>query len=176
MQAVSGAGYPGLPALDILGNVIPFIAGEEQKLESEPIKILGQLRDGRIGNASFAISAQCNRVPVRDGHTECVSVQLERRASVENVVAAWEAFSASEEVTGLPSTPAAPILVREEHDRPQPIRDRDSGAGMCVTVGRVRPCPVLDFKFVVLGHNTLRGAAGGSIHNAELLVGQGWVR
>jgi aspartate-semialdehyde dehydrogenase len=175
MQAVSGAGYPGLPALDILGNVIPFIAGEEQKLESEPVKILGQLKDGRISNASFGISAQCNRVPVRDGHTECVSVQVERRASVDEVIAAWEGFSGPGEVTELPSSPASPILVRKEDDRPQPIRDRDTGAGMCVTVGRVRPCPVLDFKFVLLGHNTLRGAAGGSIHNAELLVAQGWI-
>jgi len=175
MQAVSGAGYPGLPALDILGNVIPFIAGEEQKLESEPVKILGHLQDGQISNAAFRISAQCNRVPVRDGHTECVSVQLEREASVEEVVAAWEGFFGPGEVTQLPSSPAHPILVRKEDNRPQPIRDRDTGAGMCVTVGRVRPCPVLDFKFVLLGHNTLRGAAGGSIHNAELLVAQGWV-
>jgi aspartate-semialdehyde dehydrogenase len=175
MQAVSGAGYPGLPALDILGNVIPFIAGEEQKLESEPVKILGELKDGRISNASFCISAQCNRVPVRDGHTECVSVQLERRASVEEVIAAWEGFSGPGEVAELPSSPASPILLSKEADRPQPIRDRDKGAGMCVTVGRVRPCPVLDFKFVLLGHNTLRGAAGGSIHNAELLVAQGWI-
>jgi aspartate-semialdehyde dehydrogenase len=175
MQAVSGAGYPGLPALDILGNVIPFIAGEEQKLESEPVKILGQLQDGRIVNASFTVSAQCNRVSVRDGHTECVSVQLERRASLKDVVAAWEEFTAAGEVAGLPSSPAAPILVRQEDDRPQPIRDRDAGRGMCVTVGRARPCAVLDFKFVLLGHNTLRGAAGGSIHNAELLVAQGWV-
>jgi aspartate-semialdehyde dehydrogenase len=175
MQAVSGAGYPGLPALDILENVIPFIAGEEQKLESEPVKILGELKDGRISNASFGISAQCNRVPVRDGHTECVSVQLGRRASVDEVIAAWDGFSGSGEVTELPSSPASPILVRKEDDRPQPIRDRDTGAGMCVTVGRVRPCPVLDFKFVLLGHNTLRGAAGGSIHNAELLLAQGCV-
>ena len=176
MQAVSGAGYPGLPALDILGNVIPFIAGAEQKLESEPVKILGQLNDGQISNASFGISAQCNRVPVRDGHTECVSVQLEREASAKEVIAALEDFSGSTEVRALPSSPSRPILIADEGDRPQPLRDRDSGSGMCITVGRVRSCPVLDFKFVLLGHNTLRGAAGGSIHNAELLVAQGWLR
>jgi aspartate-semialdehyde dehydrogenase len=176
MQAVSGAGYPGLPSLDILGNVIPFIEGEEDKLEAEPRKLLGELDDGQIRAAPFLVSAQCNRVPVLDGHMECVSVQLERRASVEEVIAAWEGFSAPGEVAGLPSSPASPILVNKEDNRPQPVRDRDAGAGMCVTVGRVRPCPVLDFRFVVLGHNTVRGAAGGSIHNAELLVAQGWVR
>jgi len=176
MQAVSGAGYPGLPALDILGNVIPFIAGEEDKMEAEPRKLLGELDDGQIRPAPFPVSAQCNRVPVRDGHTECVSVRLERKASTEEVIAVLKAFSGPREVAELPSSPASPILVRKEDNRPQPARDRDTGAGMCVTVGRVRTCPVLDFKFVVLGHNTVRGAAGGSIHNAELLVAQGWVR
>jgi aspartate-semialdehyde dehydrogenase len=176
MQAVSGAGYPGLPALDILGNVIPFISGEEDKLEAEPRKLLGELEDGQVRAAPFVVSAQCNRVPVRDGHTECVSVQLKRRVSVEGMIAAWEEFSVPAEVAGLPSSPIRPILVRREDDRPQPVQDRGAGTGMCVTVGRVRACPVLDFKFVVLGHNTVRGAAGGAIHNAELLVAQGWVR
>jgi len=176
MQAVSGAGYPGLPALDILGNVIPFIAGEEDKLEAEPRKLLGELEGGRIRTAPFLVSAQCNRVPVPDGHTECVSVQLEHEASKEELLEALEDFSASTEVSGLPSSPPRPILVSDQDDRPQPLRDRDAGAGMCITVGRVRPCPLLDFKFVVLGHNTVRGAAGGAIHNAELLVAQAWVR
>lgn len=173
MQAVSGAGYPGVPALDILDNVLPFIPGEEDKLESEPLKLLGEPEDGQTRDAPFKISAQCNRVPVRDGHTECVSVELENKASADELMAALRGFVASPEVAGLPSSPPRPLLVSDEGDRPQPIRDRDTEAGMCVTVGRVRPCPLLDFKFVVLGHNTLRGAAGGSIHNAELLVAQG---
>jgi aspartate-semialdehyde dehydrogenase len=175
MQALSGAGYPGVSALDILNNVLPFIAGEEDKLESEPRKLLGKVEDGEITAAPFAISAQCNRVPVRDGHTECVSLQLERQALVDEVISILEGFSGPPEVACLPSSPPRPILVTDQHDRPQPLRDRDMAAGMCVTVGRVRPCPILDFKFVVLGHNTLRGGAGGSIHNAELLVAQGWI-
>ena len=176
MQAISGAGYPGVPALDILDNVLPLIPGEEDKLETEPQKLLGHLRNGEIENARFVTSAQCNRVPVRDGHTECVSVQLERGATVENVIAAWQGFAASPEAAELPSSPPRPIQVSDQSDGPQPQRDRDKERGMSVTVGRVRPCPVLDFRFVVLGHNTLRGAAGGSIHNAELLVSQGWLR
>ena len=175
MQALSGAGYPGVSALDILDNVLPFIAGEEDKLESEPRKLLGKLEDGEITPAPFAISAQCNRVPVRDGHTECVSLQLERQAGVDEVISVLEGFSGPPEVTSLPSSPSRPLLVSCQDDRPQPLRNRNSERGMCVTVGRVRPCPILDFKFVVLGHNTLRGAAGGSIHNAELLVAQGWI-
>lgn len=175
MQAVSGAGYPGVPALDILDNVMPFIAGEEDKLESEPRKLLGQLRNGKVEDAAFVTSAQCNRVPVRDGHTECVSVQLEHQASVQDIVSALKGFSGDPEVSQLPSSPPRPILVTEQDDRPQPIRDRDVEAGMSVTVGRVRPCPLLGLKFVLLGHNTLRGAAGGSIHNTELLVAQGWI-
>jgi aspartate-semialdehyde dehydrogenase len=176
MQAVSGAGYPGVPSLDILGNVIPFIGGgEEDKVEHEPLKMLGTLQDEQIVDASFVISAQCNRVPVRDGHTGCVSVAFERKPEVGEVIAALETFRGSPEVADLPSTPAQPILVRKEADRPQPIRDRDAGRGMSVVVGRVRPCPVFDVKFVVLGHNTLRGAAAGSIHNAELLTAQKWI-
>jgi aspartate-semialdehyde dehydrogenase len=175
MQAVSGAGYPGLPALDILGNVVPFIAGEEEKLEAEPRKLLGELGAGHVRDAPFQISAQCNRVPVRDGHTECVSVQLARQASREELTAALESFSPPPEVSELPSSPPRPILVSSGDERPQPLRDLDAGEGMYVTVGRVRPCALLDFKFVVLGHNTVRGAAGGAIHNAELLLAQGWI-
>jgi aspartate-semialdehyde dehydrogenase len=175
MQAVSGAGYPGLPAVDILDNVVPFIGGEEDKLESEPRKLLGELENGQISNASFGISAQCNRVPVSDGHTECVSVQLARGATTDEMIEALKGFSATAQVSGLPSSPSRPILVSDQVDRPQPLRDRDAGEGMCITVGRVRPCSTLDFKFVVLGHNTVRGAAGGAIHNAELLVAQGWI-
>jgi aspartate-semialdehyde dehydrogenase len=175
MQAVSGAGYPGVPAMDILGNVIPFIGGEEDKLEREPLKLLGTLQGEQVADAPFVISAQCNRVPVRDGHTQCVSAEFERQASIDEVVAVLEGFRAPPEVANLPSSPAHPIVVRREPDRPQPIHDRDAGDGMSVSVGRVRPCPVADVKFVVLGHNTLRGAAGGSIHNAELLVAQNWI-
>jgi aspartate-semialdehyde dehydrogenase len=172
MQAVSGAGYPGVPAMDILDNVVPFVGGEEDKVEREPLKLLGTLQDQQVVNAPFVISAQCNRVPVRDGHTECVSVEFEGKPDVGEIIAALENFQGPSEVAGLPSTPAHPIVVRREADRPQPVLDRDEGKGMSVVVGRVRPCPVLDFKFVVLGHNTLRGAASGSIHNAELLVAQ----
>ncbi len=175
MQAISGAGYPGVPSLDILGNVIPHIAGEEDKVEKEPRKLLGTLRDGIISEASFIVGAQCNRVPVYDGHTECVSVELVRKAGVEEAIAALENFRAPPEVASLPSSPTHPIHIRREPDRPQPIRDRDAERGMAVVVGRVRPCPLFDLRFVVLGHNTLRGAAGGAIHNAELLTAQGWI-
>jgi aspartate-semialdehyde dehydrogenase len=175
MQAISGAGYPGVPSPDILGNVVPYIGGEEEKVESEFRKLLGKLDRGQIQAAPTIVGAQCNRVPVQDGHTECVSVEPECQASTGDLVAAFETFAGPEQVAGLPSSPARPIVVRREDDRPQPLRDRDTGDGMSVVVGRVRPCPVLDHKFVVLGHNTVRGAAGGSIHNAELLVEQGWV-
>jgi aspartate-semialdehyde dehydrogenase len=175
MQAISGAGYPGVPGPDILGNIVPYIGGEEEKVESELLKLLGMLQGTRILPAPAIVSAQCNRVPVQDGHTECVSVELEGEASTEDLVAAFEEYRGPEQVAGLPSSPAQPIVVRREADRPQPLRDRDTGGGMSVVVGRIRPCPVLGHKFVVLGHNTVRGAAGGSIHNAELLVKQGWV-
>jgi len=175
MQAVSGAGYPGVPSMDILDNVIPFISDEEDKVEREPCKLLGKLQGDQVIDAPFVISAQCNRVPVRDGHTECVSVEFERKPNVGEVLAALEAFSASPDVASLPSSPVRPIVVWREDDRPQPSRDRGAGDGMSVSVGRVRPCSVFDFKFVVLGHNTVRGAAGGAIHNAELLVAQKWI-
>ncbi len=172
LQAVSGAGYPGVSAADILGNVIPFIKGEEEKVERESRKLLGKLHDEVIIDAPFVVSAQCNRVPVYDGHTECVSVGFECEPELADVIAAFDEFQGSPEVAELPSTPARSIVVFEEDNRPQPLRDRDVGKGMSVSVGRVRDCPVLDVKFVVLGHNTVRGAAGGSIHNAELLVTQ----
>ena len=175
MQAVSGAGYPGVPAMDILGNVMPIVGTEEDKVEHEPLKLLGTLQDEQVVSAPFVISAQCNRVPVSDGHTECVSVEFGGKPDVGEIIAALENFQGPSEVAGLPSTPAQPIVVRREPDRPQPALDRDAGEGMSVVVGRVRPCPVFDFKFMVLGHNTLRGAAGGSIHNAELLVAQRWL-
>ena len=175
LQAISGAGTPGVTSLHILGNVVPYIRGEEEKLEREPRKILGALQADRVVEAPVVLSAQCNRVPVRDGHTECLSVEFVDKPDTAEVIAALEGFRGPAEAAGLPSSPSRPVVVRPEADRPQPLRDLEAGRGMAVTVGRVRPCPILDHKFVLLGHNTLRGAAGGAIHNAELLVAQGWV-
>lgn len=170
MQAISGAGYPGVAAADILGNIVPYIGGEEEKVETESLKLLGTLQGDRIVQAPIVVSAQCNRVPVYDGHTECVSVQFEDPPSVAQAVDALEGFRGPNQVADLPSSPEQPVVVFRDPERPQPLRDIDLGRGMTVSVGRVRPCPILDMKFVVLGHNTLRGAAGGSIHNAELVI------
>lgn len=175
LQAISGAGYPGVPALDILGNVVPYIGGEEEKLEHEPQKMMGALVKDQVIPAPFAISAQCNRVAVRDGHTECVSVSMRQKVTLEELTAALVSFRPPREVADLPSTPQQPLVVHPQSDRPQPVLDCDLGAGYAVSVGRIRPCPLFDWKFVVLGHNTMRGAAGGSIHNAELLVHTGWI-
>jgi aspartate-semialdehyde dehydrogenase len=175
LQAISGAGYPGVPAPDILGNVVPYIPGEEEKVEQETRKLLGKLEEERIAAARFVVSAQCNRVPVYDGHTECVSIEFQLGPHPDEVVAALEQFRALEDVAGLPSTPKQPIVVFREEDRPQPLRDRNVGGGMSVAVGRVRTCPIFNVRLVVLGHNTVRGAAGGAIHNAELLAAQGWI-
>jgi len=175
LQAVSGAGYPGVASLDILDNIIPNIAngGEEQKVETEPRKLLGRVVDGRVAEATIAISAQVTRVPVIDGHTALLSVAFEHKPSVEAAIETLESFRAPEPVRGLPSAPERPIVVRREADRPQPRRDRDAGQGMSATVGRVRECPLLDLRLVVLSHNTIRGAAGGALLNAELLVASG---
>jgi aspartate-semialdehyde dehydrogenase len=177
LQAVSGAGYPGVASLDIIDNVIPNIAngGEEAKIESEPRKLLGRTVEGRVAEAEIGISAQVTRVPVIDGHTALLSVGFERKPAPEEALAALEAFRAPEIVRGLPSAPAQPIAVRREGDRPQPRRDRDAGNGMTASVGRVRACPLLDLRLVVLSHNTIRGAAGGALLNAELLVASGVV-
>jgi aspartate-semialdehyde dehydrogenase len=175
LQAISGAGYPGLPSWDILENVIPHIGGEEEKVETEPLKLLGRLEGHEFQPAPMAISAQCNRVNTVEGHLEAVSVRLGRKAEVVAVVEALRSFAALPQELELPSAPRRPIVVREEVDRPQPRYDRDEQGGMAVVVGRVRECPVLDYKFVVLGHNTVRGAAGGSILNAELLVAKGYL-
>jgi aspartate-semialdehyde dehydrogenase len=176
LQAISGAGHPGLPALDILGNVIPHIAGEEEKMERESLKLLGKMGPSGIEPAPFILSAQCNRVPVAEGHTECVSVEFDSRPTPDMAAAALREFQSPMETAGLPSSPARPIFLWTEDDRPQPVRDCLAGEGMAVSVGRVRPCPLFHLKFVVLGHNTVRGAAGGAIHNAELLVAQQWIR
>jgi aspartate-semialdehyde dehydrogenase len=175
LQAVSGAGYPGVPSLDMLDNVIPLIRDEEEKMATEPAKLLGRFdpASGTIMHASMAISAACNRVAVRDGHVETVSVGLRARASLEDVIEALASFQSQPYALGCPSAVNPTIIVRDEPDRPQPYMDRDNGQGMAVTVGRVRPCPVLDYRMVVLSHNTIRGAAGGSILNAELMMAQG---
>jgi len=175
LQAISGAGYPGVPSLDIIDNVLPHIGGEEEKLESEPRKILGGWRDDRFVDAPITFSASCNRVATSDGHLECVSVGLAGEVTLDAVAGALRAYRSPLLELGLPSAPDPVIIVRDEPDRPQPRLDRDAGRGMAVTVGRLRPCPILDYKFVVLGHNTVRGAAGGAILNAELLQARGLV-
>ena len=171
MQAVSGAGYPGVASLDILGNVVPFIGGEEDKLETEPLKILGS--DGGRVPLSARISAHTNRVPVVDGHTMTVSVDLGGRPPIADVIAAMTQFEGRPQELDLPSAPAQPLIVRTEDNRPQPRLDADLGDGMSVSVGRVRECPVFTHKFVALGHNTVRGAAGAAILNAELMSAEG---
>src|SRR5687768_7686403 len=163
MQAVSGAGYPGVASLDILGNVIPFIRDEEPKIELELCKLLGQLGDGAIEMAPIAISAQANRVPVEHGHTVCMSVKCEQSPTVDEARAAFDGWTGPRDMTMLPSAPRPPVVLRSEDDRPQPRRDVDAGKGMTVVVGRLREDPVLDLRLVALGHNTIRGAAGGSI-------------
>ncbi len=173
MQAVSGAGYPGVPSLDILGNVIPYIGGEEEKMEIETRKILGSFKDNVVELAPFPVSAQCNRVAVEDGHMESVTVKLGRPTKVEEVVEAMRTFSGPPQQLSLPSAPERPIVVTDAMDRPQPRFDVNQSAGMATLVGRVRRCSILDYKFTVLGHNTVRGAAGASILNAELLKAQG---
>jgi aspartate-semialdehyde dehydrogenase len=175
MQAVSGAGYPGVAALDILGNVIPYIANEEAKMEEETRKLFGTLDAGGVRPADFAISAQCNRVPVEDGHTESVYVALKKKAAADEILAAWREFRTEPQVLKLPSAPDPAIVADAAPDRPQPRFDLDRGAGMAVSVGRLRPCNVLDWRFTVLSHNTIRGAAGAALLNAELLKAQGYL-
>ena len=173
MQALSGAGYPGLSALDTTGNVIPFIDGEESKLETETQKILGRIVGGVVEPAPITISAQVNRVPVIDGHTESVAVKLGHSADLDDVRQALEDFSGEPQAEKLPSAPPHPIIVLDDPDRPQPRLDAHRDGGMVTFIGGIRPCPILDFKMTVLGHNTLRGAAGGSILNAELAMAKG---
>jgi len=172
MQAVSGAGYPGVPSLDILGNIIPYIGGgEEDKIERETLKILGT--DAGRTEYPAVISAQVTRVPVVDGHSMTVSADLDKRPTVDDVVAALRSFRGKPQALELPSAPMPPILVMDAETRPQPRLDADLGGGMTVSVGRVRPCPILTHKFFALGHNTIRGAAGASILNAELMKADG---
>ncbi len=175
MQAVSGAGYPGVASLDILGNVIPYIAKEEEKMEAEAPKMLGRLNGSAIEPAPFRISVQCNRVAVEDGHTESVSVKLGKAAKAEALIEAWRGFSGKPQEMKLPDAPAQPIMYDTAPDRPQPRLDAERGGGMSVSVGRLRPCNLLDWKFTVLSHNTIRGAAGAALLNAELLKAQGYL-
>jgi aspartate-semialdehyde dehydrogenase len=172
MQAISGAGYPGVPSMDIVDNVVPFIGNEEEKMEEETLKLLGKLQGHVVEPLAARISASCNRVAVVDGHTEAVSIKLARKATREEILAAWAEFKplAGQD---LPFAPEQPVQFVPQNDRPQPRLDRNRGKGMAVTVGRLRPCGLLDWKFVALSHNTIRGAAGATILNAELLASQG---
>jgi aspartate-semialdehyde dehydrogenase len=173
MQAISGAGYPGEPSMDIIDNVIPHIGGEEEKVEMEPQKILGKLTRTKIVSAPFLVSAQCNRVAVQDGHLESVRIKLKKKATVEQVIAALESFTGLPQELKLPTAPAQPIIVRSEKDRPQPRLDRDAGNGMATVVGRISKDTIFDFKLTLISHNTVRGAAGAALLNAELLVAKG---
>jgi aspartate-semialdehyde dehydrogenase len=170
MQALSGAGYPGVASLDATDNVIPFIGGEEEKVEAETLKLLGRVNGASIEDAKMSVSAQCNRVNVTDGHMASVRVKLSQPASLDQIKSALSSFTAKPQQLKLHSAPANPVIVRDQNDRPQPRLDRDAGNGMSVTVGRLLADKVFDYRFVALGHNTIRGAAGAAILNAELLV------
>lgn len=174
MQAVSGGGYPGVPSLDIIDNVVPFIGGEENKMETEPLKILGSLSSNKIDNAQFVISAQCNRVAVVDGHLETVQVKFKNKPSKEEIVKAWNEFKSVPQELSLPSAPIQPVKYFYEDKYPQPKIHRNIDKGMAASVGRLRECPIFDYKFVVLSHNTIRGAAGGTILIAELMKAKGY--
>ena len=178
MQAVSGAGYPGVPSMDILDNVVPYIDGEEEKMEQkEPQKLLGTFDGAQIAYADFALSAHCNRVPVLDGHLEAVSIEFVETPSADAILAAWREYTPLPQQLNLPTAPQPALVYTDAPDRPQPRLDRDAGSvpGMVTTIGRLRPDPLFDYKFVILGHNTVRGAAGGSLLNAELLMAQGYL-
>jgi aspartate-semialdehyde dehydrogenase len=173
MQALSGAGYPGVPSLDIIDNVVPFISGEEEKMEAEALKILGTFNGKVVQNADFKLSASCNRVHVKDGHLESVFIKLEEDPSIDEIEAAFARFKGEPQKLKLPSAPEQPIVIRKEQNRPQPRFDRDTGHGMSVVVGRIRKDPIMTFKYMCLGHNTVRGGAGAGILSAELLVAKG---
>ena len=174
MQALSGAGYPGVPSMDIVDNVIPFINGEEHKAETEPLKMLGTLKNGKVDFANIKISAQCSRVAVSDGHTVCLSIKFKKKPGLEELKMALSSFRGEPQRLKLPLAPDPLIIVREEEDRPQPRLDRNEGKGMAVVVGRIRPCAIFDYKMAVLSHNTIRGAAGAAILNAELMFKKGY--
>jgi aspartate-semialdehyde dehydrogenase len=173
LQAISGAGYPGVPSWDILGNVIPYIGGEEEKIETETKKILGSVSNGRAEFHPVRLSAATTRVPVQNGHTESIAVGLAQKTTPEALIDAWTSFRGRPQILDLPTAPKQPIVYLTEANRPQPILDVNREGGMAVTVGRLRACPLFDYKFVALGHNTIRGAAGGAILNAELMHREG---
>jgi aspartate-semialdehyde dehydrogenase len=175
MQALSGAGYPGVASMDINANVVPFIGGEEAKMESETQKILGDFSGARVEPLAAKVSAQCNRVPVVDGHLLAISVELEKKPTEAEIIGAMRGWRGIPQQKGLPSAPPCPVIYMEEQDRPQPRRDVERENGMAVFAGRLRKCPVLDYKFIALGHNTVRGAAGAAVLNAELLKSEGWL-
>jgi aspartate-semialdehyde dehydrogenase len=175
MQAISGAGYPGVASMDINANVIPFIGGEEEKMQQETQKILGDFSGAMVEPLAARVSAHCNRVPVVDGHTIAVSVELEKKPSEHDLLAAWRAWRGIPQQKSLPSAPPCPVIYMHEKDRPQPRRDVERENGMAVFTGRLRGCPVLDYKFIALGHNTVRGAAGAAVLNAELMKTEGWL-
>lgn len=177
LQALSGAGYPGPAAIDLVDNTLPYISGEEEKSEVEPRKIFGKILDGKfVLDDSMKISSHCNRVPVTDGHTACCSIQFAvRKPSAEEIIRIWRGFRALPQELKLPSAPDPVLIYRDEVDRPQAQKDRDAGNGMAITVGRLRKCNVFDYRFIGLHHNTVRGAAGGAILTAELLKAKGWV-
>ena len=178
LQAVSGAGYPGPASIDLIDNVLPSLASEEDKSEVEPLKILGRVEGGKIvADDSIKISAHCSRVPVSDGHIACCSIKFAgKKPAMDEVISIWRNFTALPQEMKLPSAPVPPIIYRDEPDRPQPGKDRDAGNGMAITVGRLRPCNVFDYRFVGLHHNTVRGAAGGAILTAELLMAKGFLK
>ena len=175
MQAISGAGYPGVPSMDILGNVIPYIANEEHKVEEETRKLLGSIQGSSVVPADLVVSAHCNRVAVEDGHMESVSLKLRRTASAEEIIAAWTEFRCLPQKLKLPTAPEQPVIYETAPDRPQPRLDRDRGRGMSSVVGRLRACNIFDWRFTVLSHNTIRGAAGAAVLNGELLRAQGYL-
>lgn len=172
MQAISGGGYPGVPSMDILGNIVPFIGGEEEKMMTEPLKILGTVNGSEIENTVFKISAQCNRVPVIDGHLEAVQIKFRNKPTTSQIIDTWENFSSLPQKLNLPSAPKQPIHYFADNHLPQPRLNSNLENGMSVSVGRLRECELFDFKFIVLSHNTVRGAAGGTLLAAELLKAQ----
>ena len=176
LQAISGAGYPGVASMDIQANVVPFISGEEEKMEAEPQKLLGKWDGRRFVEAGLGISAHCNRVPVLDGHLECVSLGLKKIASLDEVREALRTFEVDEELASLPTALRHPVVVVEEENRPQPRRDVEAGEGMAAVVGRIRECPLHDVKLTLLSHNLVRGAAGAALLNAELLAARGFLK
>ncbi|MFA6324663.1 MAG: aspartate-semialdehyde dehydrogenase [Candidatus Paceibacterota bacterium] len=178
LQAVSGAGYPGVPSLDMIDNIVPYIGGEEEKTEQEPLKILGKIVNGKfVDTKDIQISAHCTRVPVTNGHTACVNILFkDKKPTKEQIINIWQNFKSTPQELKLPFAPINPIIYKEEDNRPQPKKDRDNDKGMAVTVGRLRKCNIFDYKFTALSHNTVRGAAGGGILNAELLVKKGYIK